>query len=327
MPHTFDITALLAHRRRARGGDRGRLPAATQPSRSALDHRRVPALGRHRPHVEPGRHLAPGARVRHRAGAHRPLPRAVPRRRRVARPHVAVGATRQRRVAGRHAAHARRRCRRGRRRTPAGGRPQRGQLDARHRRSAAVVAACARRPAADDDRRDGHRRRRVERSALAPDRAALRRLERLDLLGQRRAAVHQGRQPAADPHRARRGQRRRRPPRHRAGGRGRARRAARARPHRHAGDVRRRRRARRAAAPGLPAAVGVRPLGARRRRSPRRGPRSTCSATTRRSCSGTRTTNRPRWRSASRATARRPGCATSPPSSCRRGTRRCSTGG
>ena len=193
----------LAHRRRARGRDRGRVPAAAQPSRAALDHRRVPALGRHRPHVEPRRYLAPGARVRHRARAHRPLPRAVSRCRRVARPHAAVGATRQRRIAGGHAAHARRRRRRRRQRTPAGGRPQRGQLDARHRRPAAVVAAGARRAAADDDRRDGRRRRRVERPPLTPDRAALRGMERLDLLGQRRAPVHQGRQPAADAHRAR----------------------------------------------------------------------------------------------------------------------------
>ena len=52
--------------------------------------------------------------------------------------------------------------------------------------------------------RRGDRRRRAERPARTPDRAARGRLERLDVLGQRRAAVPQGRQPAADARRTRR---------------------------------------------------------------------------------------------------------------------------
>ena len=67
----------------------------------------------HRPDVEPGRHLAPRPAVRHRAGAHRSLPGALPRRRRPPRPPAASPA----RLDSDDAAtdrdpHAGRRCRR-----------------------------------------------------------------------------------------------------------------------------------------------------------------------------------------------------------------------
>ena len=179
-----------------------------------------------------------------------------------------------------------------------------------------------------DDRRRGLRRRRAERRRRAAHRFPRGGVERLDLLGQRRADVPQRRQPAARPVPASPTRPRRRARRPRARRRGRARRTARARPHRRPQPVRRRRRDGRAAAPGLPAAVGVRPLGAARRRSARRPRRSTCSATTHRSCSGPRTTTRPRRRSGLEGdTARRAVCATSSASSCRRGTSRCSIGG
>ena len=59
-------------RRRARAGRRGHLRAARRQDGEAQHHRRVPALGLHRPDVEPGRAVAPGPRRAHRAGAHRP---------------------------------------------------------------------------------------------------------------------------------------------------------------------------------------------------------------------------------------------------------------
>ena len=307
MPHTFDITAL------SRIGDEHVLAVevACPPQRSHRgqrnDHRRVPALGRHRPRLEPGRHLASGARVRHRAGAHRPLPRAVPRRRRRRAPTCCCrrpprqrrrrGASRVRTlVDGVVVAEPR---------ALAGGRAQRGQLE----RSTSAIPqlwwprALGDQPLTTIDVEvivDGESSDRRARRTGLRDVA----LERLDVLGQRRAAVPQGRQPAADARRARRGHRR--PTLRRdielaveAG-------LDVLRVHGHIATrptVRRGRRARHAAAAGLPAAVGVRPIGARRRRSPRRAPRSTSSATTRRSCSGARTTSRPRSRSASRATA------------------------
>ena len=194
---------------------------------------------------------------------------------------------------------------------------------------AAVVAALARRPAAD--------RRSASRSIVDGElsdrrqrRTGLREVAWNDWMcsvnGER--LFLKGANLLPDACRPRRRHAGRRAPRHRARGRRRARRAAGPRPHRHRATVRRRRRAGGAAAAGLPAAVGVRPIGPRRRRSPGAGRRSTCSATTRRSCSG-RAHNDPAA-VGDRARGRHdgePGCATSPASSCRRGTRPCSTAG
>ena len=207
-------------------------------------------------------------------------------------------------------------------------RPQRGQLESRHRRPGAVVATRARRSA--DDRRRGRdrRRRRAQRPAQTPHRPAGGRLEQLVVLGQRRAPVPEGRQPAA-----RHGRRwpRPRPSELRgdvelaveAG----TRRPAGPRPHRPTRDLRGGRRVGRAAAAGLPAPVGLRTFGPRP--GGRAGPGGGRSA---RPSSVDHPVERPqrpggggdRDRAATRPAH---GCSTSPPSSCRRGTSRCSTGG
>ena len=96
-PHTFDITSLSRLGERARAGRRGGLPAAAQPQVEAQHHRRVPELGRDGPDVEPRRPVAPGADRHDRAGAHRPVARAVPRRQRHPRPPAPARPARQRR--------------------------------------------------------------------------------------------------------------------------------------------------------------------------------------------------------------------------------------
>ena len=184
-------------------------------------------------------------------------------------------------------------------------RTQRGQLDPRHRRPAAVVAAGARRPAAHHDRRRGRRRRRVQRSALTPHRAA--RTSR-GTTGRARstASACSSRAPTCCRHGIALGEA---TPSDDAG----ATSSSRSRPgstplrvHGHIADP-----ATYDAADELGVlllqdfplqwgyARSVRGAG----RHARRAPPSTCSGTTRRSCSGTPTTNRPRWRSGSRATA------------------------
>ena len=178
--------------------------------------------------------------------------------------------------------------------------------------------------------RRGDRRRRGQRPAATCAPACARSPAGLDVLGQRRAAVPQGRQPArrresalADATPADVSARRR------ARTRGRARPAARARPHRaapelydaadelgHAGAGRTSR-----CSGGTPATI-------RRQAVRQAARRSTCSATTRRSCTWC-AHNDPaavahRHRGRHRHAA---GCGTSPASSCRRGTRASSTGG
>ena len=111
----------------------------------------------------------------------------------------------------------------------------------------------------------------LQRPAVPPHRPARGGVERLGLLDQRRAAVPEGRQRAADAAGSRRRLARRRPARRRARRRGRARRPARAGPHRRPRAVPRRRRARDAPAAGLPAAVGLRPPDPQGGRAP--GPR------------------------------------------------------
>ena len=63
-----------------------------RPHRQAQPHRRVPALGLPRPGLEPRRHLAAGAARHDRAGAHPPLPAALPRGRPRSGPSLAVRA-------------------------------------------------------------------------------------------------------------------------------------------------------------------------------------------------------------------------------------------
>ena len=89
-------------------------------------------------------------------------------------------------------------------------------------------------------------------------RAARGRAAGLGVLGQRRAAVREGRDPRADATRARRGDAGRGPPRRRARARRRARPDPRPGPHLAARAVRRRRRARHARVAGLPAARRLR---------------------------------------------------------------------
>ena len=170
---------------------------------------------------------------------------------------------------------------------------------------------------------DGER----ERPALAPHRPARGGVERLGLLGQRRAPVPEGCQPAADPARAGRRDARRGPPRRRARGRGRPRRAARAGPHRRPRAVPRRRRARDAAAAGLPAAVGLRPSDPQGGRPPGpRGGRLARPPPVDRAVVRPRRADR-RGAAGRDATGGRSACAASSPSSCRRGTSRSSTAG
>ena len=104
-----------------------------------------------------------------------------------------------------------RRRRRRRRRTAIrrGTRSQRTRVVDRHPRPRAVVALRARRPAADRLHGRGVRRRRTERPARAAHRAPTGLLERLDLLGERRAAVPPGHEPDADHGRVGRHRRRR----------------------------------------------------------------------------------------------------------------------
>ena len=125
--------------------------AAAQHRGRAQHHRRVPALGRHRPRLEPGRAVAP--RAPRDTGPVRidRLPRAVPRRRHDARAHLRLYArldSDDRRTCPR--AHARRR--RAGRRVRAVARRRAStrsswNLDIDDPR--AVVAVVARRPAAD----------------------------------------------------------------------------------------------------------------------------------------------------------------------------------
>ena len=76
----------VAPRRRPRARRRGHVQPGAGHDRPAQHHRPVPALRGRRPALEPGRPVAPGARLRHRTGEARPAAGAVPRRRRHAGP-------------------------------------------------------------------------------------------------------------------------------------------------------------------------------------------------------------------------------------------------
>ena len=108
-PHSFDVTALSPPRRRPRAGGRGDVQPRARHARPAQHHRPVPALRSRRPAMEPGRAVAAGARLRHRAGEAGPPPRAVPRRRRDPRPPAPRRPPRQRRRPHGAGAHDRRR--------------------------------------------------------------------------------------------------------------------------------------------------------------------------------------------------------------------------
>ena len=239
----------------------------------------------------PGGLWRPVRHRHHRPGAHRPLPRAVPRRQRHPRPPAAARPPRQRRAAAR----ARRARRRRRRRSPSSDHSlarghQRGRLEPRHRRPAAVVAVVAGRAAAD--RGDASRcpstasrsDRRTRAHRAARGRAARTGCSRSTASGcsSRAPTWRRPRCELGDGHA------RRAAPRRRARARGRARPAPRPRPHRPSRAVRRRRRAGHAGVAGLPAARWVRPDACAGRPSSRPAPRSTCSATTRRSPCGAR---------------------------------------
>ena len=171
------------------------------PERGTTGRRNITGLFQHSEAVDrdwnPGGIWRAGARLRHRPGQARPAARAVPRRRRHPRPPPPARPARQRRRPHGAPAHVGRRRRRRRDRAPARRRRQRDRVVARRRPTAAVVAARARRPAAHRHRRRGARRRRGQRPPLAPHRAARGGVERLGVLDQRRAAVPEGRQPAA----------------------------------------------------------------------------------------------------------------------------------
>ena len=134
----------LAPRRRPRARRRGDVQPGARHDRTAQRHRAVPALGGRRPRLEPGRPLATGARLRHRAGQARPPAGAVPRRRRISCPPPPPHPPRQR--CRPHGADSDicRRHRRRRGRAPCRRRGQRDRVGARPRSPPAVVAARAR---------------------------------------------------------------------------------------------------------------------------------------------------------------------------------------
>ena len=282
-------------RRRARAVRRGHLRArSSDRTRQAQHHRRLPALGLHRPRLEPGRALAPGPGRAHRAGAHQPpagdLPRGRARTEPSCRSCAELDTAEARNVRMRTTVDDR--VERESDHGLAGG-PTRStwQFGIDHPR--AVVAVGARRPAAD--RPHGRRCTSTTRSSHARTaRTGLRQvgLAQLGADGQRRAAVREGRQPGADPAGAGRRHPRRAAPRRRPGQGGRPRPGARARPRQPARAVRRGRRAGHARVAGLPAAVGLRPQHPPPGHPPGHGAWSTCSATTPRSPCGAATTSR-----------------------------------
>ena len=301
-----------------------------RPHGEAQPHRRVPALGLPRPGLEPRRHLATGAARDDRPGPHPRPARAVPRRDdRARRRRVPRRPRRRSRPAPVRVALVGRR-RRPRARAVARRRREPGRVDGHHRptrrsggRGRSATSRCTTswsRSWVDDE---------LEPPALGAHRPAPdRRSTRLDLLGQRRAPLPQGREPGPDAHGARRGDARGARPRRR---RSRTTPASTCsgstrtspgpscttRPTKRdccSGRTCRCSGATRAACASRPSARPARP--------------STCSATTRRSRSGAGTTSR--WPSTiepggeiGAGVGRR---ARSPRRCCRRGTRRSSTG-
>ena len=153
-PHSFDVTAL------SRLGDDHVLAVEVTcnpesgTTRPAQHHRPVPALRGRRPGLEPGRHLAAGARLRHRARSSSTGCASCAADADDTRAHLRLHARLDSDAARTRArAHVGRRRRRRRDRAPAGGRRQRDRLVARRRPAAAVVAAGPRRAAAHRDRR------------------------------------------------------------------------------------------------------------------------------------------------------------------------------
>jgi hypothetical protein len=253
------------HRARIRIGDDtsspSRSPARRRtPPRQAQHHRRLSrVLGRHGRTWNPGGLWRPGAGRRHRTGPDRPVPGALPRRRQT-RAHLLLSrrldsdASRRSRI--RHVVSTASRSpststARGRRNEVA------WSLDIDD--PALWWPRSARRSAAHRDL-DRHRdRRRGERRRQSTHRAASGRVEQLVVFGQRRAALPEGRQPLPTRgagRRERRGAARRRARCRGTGSTPSASTATSPGP-----SLRRGRRARPPRPPGLPPAVGVRPLG------------------------------------------------------------------
>ena len=211
-------------------------------------------------------------------------------------------------------------------RTPTRDRTQPGQLEPRHRRPSGcgghVRSATSRSPRSrievlvDGEVSDRQQRRTGLRVVAWNNWSCSVNGERLFLKG---ANLLPTRAALAEPHP-------RRPAGHRTRRRRRARRAARARAHRHPPHLRGRRRARHAGAPGLPAQLGIRPI----RSAPSRRPGSSRRRPARAS-SVDRAVERPqrtdRGGGRDRGRHARGGYGTSPATSSRRGTRRCSTAG
>ena len=210
-PHAFEVTELSRLGRRAPARRRGGVLAPGGDRRTGATSPACSSTGDCiDPDVEPRRALAPGAHRVHGAGADRPPARAVPRRQRARAPTSAstAGSTASRPapctvhtfVDGEPVAASR---------ALPGPRANERGLERGHRGAPAVVAVVARRPAAarrpvevlvDGERSD---------SRDGPHRPAPGRDARLEAVGQRRAALPQGRQPAADPPGPRRGHARR----------------------------------------------------------------------------------------------------------------------
>ncbi len=153
---------------RARAGGRGGVPATAQSQIETGDHRGAAELECDGSDVESRRHLATGADRNDRAGADRPVARAVPRRQRHTGPLAVARPARQRCGQDRASVHARRRRVARPARAIARRRAQRSRLEPRHQRSAVVVAMDARRAGADRRRgRDLGRRGRQRRPKCA----------------------------------------------------------------------------------------------------------------------------------------------------------------
>ena len=281
-------------------GGRGRVPAAARQDGQAQPHRRLPALGLPRRHVEPRRHLAARARRGDRPGPHPRPPRAVPRgdRRERARScccganletaepaTVVIRSTRRRRRPRAHPAARRRREPRRVDRRRSSSRRCGGRGRSATSRSTTWWSR-SRRPRRRDERQP---------PADVPHRPSPGRAARLDLLDQRRAPLPQGLEPRAHPAGAGRGHARRARRGRPAGQGGRPRPAPHPRPRHPARALRRRRRGGPAAVAGPAPAVGLRPQRAQAGHRARPTPPSASSATTRRSRSGAGTTS-PRHR-------------------------------
>ena len=190
---------------RAPAGDRSRVRPTERSHRQAKHHRRVPALGLHRPRLEPRRHLATGPDRAHGPRPDDPPEGTVPRGRRDPGDPLVRRRPRQRRGPNGDVAHVGSRgCRVERRALTRRGR-QPSRVAASRRQPRPLVAACARGAAAARRRRRSVGRRRGEPRAASADGVPVRDDAELGHVGERRAALPQGREPRSDAHGDRRG--------------------------------------------------------------------------------------------------------------------------